>query len=71
MTKRLAHARWISDNTLHVETELGIVNIYVGLSDTGGHKVESVEIIPDKMDHVVKVEGSDYLRVRMIEENPT
>lgn len=33
---------------IHVETELGIVNIYVGLTDAGGRKVETVEMIPNQ-----------------------
>ena len=65
--KREAQATWIHANCLHIETSLGIVNIYTGLHDTEGRKVESVEIMPDKVDHTVKVEDSDYLRVRMIE----
>jgi hypothetical protein len=34
-------------NCLHIETELGIINIYVGLTDAKGRKVEAVEILPD------------------------
>lgn len=33
---------------LHVETPLGIVNIYVGLSDRLGRRVEYVETIPNR-----------------------
>ena len=36
-----------SGNLLHIETEGGIVNIQVGLTDTEGHPVTSVRIIPD------------------------
>lgn len=32
---------------VHVETSLGIVNIYVGLRDAAGRRVERVEIIPN------------------------
>lgn len=32
---------------LHIETNLGIINIQVGLSDAAGRRVESIEIIPD------------------------
>lgn len=32
---------------LHIETELGIVNIYCGLTDMKGRRVERVNIIPD------------------------
>ncbi len=31
---------------LHVETPLGIVNIYAGLSDADGRSVDTVELIP-------------------------
>lgn len=42
-----------SDNLLHIETNLGIVNIRVGLHDAQGRMVESVELIPDESDGVV------------------
>ncbi len=32
---------------VHVETELGIVNVYVGLTDNAGRRVERVEMIPN------------------------
>jgi hypothetical protein len=35
------------DNLLHVETDGCIVNIRVGLTDTQGRRVTSVEVIPD------------------------
>jgi hypothetical protein len=38
---------------VHVETELGIVNIYVGLTDRLGREVETVEMIPDQGVRVV------------------
>lgn len=31
---------------VHVETALGIVNVYLGLHDDKGRRVETVEIIP-------------------------
>lgn len=37
------------DNLLHIETEGGIVNIRVGLTDRQGRKVTSVEILPDRL----------------------
>ncbi len=52
---------------VHVETELGIVNVYVGLTDSEGHRVERVEMIPNQyagepvvhvMDHCRFVEES-------------
>jgi hypothetical protein len=36
-----------NNGTLHIETPLGIVNIRVGLSDLEGHKVDSIEVIPN------------------------
>lgn len=74
MRTRKAHANWVNDNCFHIETELGIVNIYVGLSDIEGHRVESVEILPDKKPMnprgVLVDDGkatSGYLRVRLVE----
>ena len=71
---RKAHSKWVDNNCFHIETELGIINIYVGLSDTEGHRVESVEILPDKKpmnpQGVLVDDGkatSDYLRVRLVE----
>lgn len=32
---------------LRVETDLGIINIYIGLRDTKGNSVESIEVLPD------------------------
>lgn len=34
---------------LHIETELGIVNVFVKLRDHDGRKVECVEIIPSEI----------------------
>jgi hypothetical protein len=33
---------------VHVETELGIVNVWVGLHDSNGRRVERVEVIPNR-----------------------
>jgi len=33
---------------VHIETELGIVNIHLKLTDLLGRKVEAVELIPDR-----------------------
>lgn len=35
------------DDVLHIETPLGIVNIYVGLTDIQGRRTERVEYIPN------------------------
>jgi len=52
-----------SDNLLHIETEGGIVNIRVGLSNAEGKKVTSVEILPDSE---YKLDG--YINNRIIEK---
>ena len=33
---------------LHVETDHGIVNVYVGIHDARGRSVTTIEIIPDR-----------------------
>ena len=52
---------------IHIETELGIVNIYVGLCDRFGRKVESVEVIPDNFAGEPKVRLIPHKRLRMIQ----
>lgn len=49
---------------IHIETDLGIVNIYLGLHNTFGQRVESVEVIPD--DGVECPDGA--IAVRMVEK---
>jgi len=65
-------------NTLHVETKQAIINIRLGLVDTEGRSIESVEIIPDRyagspqykvLTHEEGEEKEvDYLRVRVRRE---
>jgi hypothetical protein len=57
-----------SDNLLHVETDLGIVNIHVNLHrQEDGAAVESIEIRPDRGTKVLlDDEELDYLRVRIV-----
>jgi hypothetical protein len=56
---------------LHVETDLGIVNIYVGLRDVEGRRVERIELLPDDYAGQPKVETDNHIRgVRFIEELP-
>jgi hypothetical protein len=43
--RRKAQARWTSDDTFHVETELGIVNIHLGLHNLEGQRVENIEVL--------------------------
>lgn len=40
--------RWKRWGVEHIEVEGGIVNIREGLHDMSGHKVTSIEIIPDE-----------------------
>jgi hypothetical protein len=54
-----------SDDVLHIETEGCIVNIRIGLEDTEGREVTSVEILPDETtDEKWEVEG--YINNRVI-----
>lgn len=64
--KRISHTSRSRDNTLHIETDLGIVNIRVGLYDgLQDCPVESIEIIPDKYagETPVIVDGSTHVRL--------
>ncbi len=45
--KTVRHTAQARDNLLHIETDGCIVNIRVGLSDSEGRRVTSVEIIPE------------------------
>lgn len=45
--KSIRHSADARDKLLHIETEGCVVNIRVGLSDSDGRQVTSVEIIPD------------------------
>ena len=55
--KRIKHHRTARDKVLHIETEGAIVNIRVGLSDSEGREVTSIEIIPDGEDRGGDGEG--------------
>ena len=48
---------------IHVETPLGIVNIYVGLRDAEGRRVERVEMIPNRYagEPKVTVDGGRFV----------
>lgn len=60
-----------SGNLLHVETDLGIVNIRVGLHDANGRRVTSVEIIPDVEAGGSTVELDGYSNNRLTETEAT
>lgn len=48
---------------VHVETTLGIVNIYVGLRDAHGRRVERVEMLPNQYagEPRVTVDGARFI----------
>ena len=68
--KTLKPSTWFRDNCFHIETPLGIVNIYLGLHDTENNRVESVEIRPDEgvLIDTGLGEPTEYLRVRLIKK---
>jgi hypothetical protein len=43
-TVHIGHA-----GAIHIETELGIINIYLGLTDVHGRRVEAVQMIPNAL----------------------
>ena len=51
---------------VHVETELGIVNIWVGLNDRFGRRVNTIEIIGNRCrgDLIVKVLGNRLIELK-------
>lgn len=46
--QRMKHVSQGRADVIHVETDLGIVNIYVGLRDTEGRRVERIEYRPNE-----------------------
>ena len=46
--KRIVHSANARDKLLHVEAEGCVVNIRVGLTDSEGRPVTSIEILPDQ-----------------------
>jgi hypothetical protein len=53
------------DPLLHIETPLGIINIRVGLHDSQGRRVESIEVIPNDYcgDPAVRLRGRHNTRL--------
>lgn len=66
--KRISHYSKSKDKLLHIETDLGIINIRVGLIDNEGRRVESIEIIPNGYAGEPKVTRDGYANTRLIEE---
>lgn len=58
-------------DVVHIETDLGIVNIHLGLADDSGHAVESVSMIPDSYagERRVTVQGGRFVRETDDEKN--
>ena len=56
----------IKSGCLHVETPNGIVNIRVGLTDSQGRAVDSIECLPDRYAGERKVLLSGKSNTRMI-----
>ena len=48
---------------VHIETTLGIVNVYVGLRDAHGRRVERVEMLPNRYagEPLVVVDGLRFV----------
>lgn len=46
--KTVVHTKRSKDDLLHIETEGGIINVRVGLSDSKGRPITSIEILPDR-----------------------
>ena len=57
------------DRIIHIETALGIVNIWLGLTDSQGRRVERVEILTDAYAGEPKVILDGACATRMIETN--
>jgi hypothetical protein len=51
---------------LHVETPLGIVNIYVGLHDSNGRRVENVQFRPNDYagENKVVLRGTRFVELK-------
>ena len=64
--KTIIHTSKSKDKMLHIETELGIVNITVGLYDTKGRRVESIEVLPSSGEK--KIIRRSYANTRLIEK---
>jgi hypothetical protein len=58
----------LRNGMLHVETPLGIVNITVGLHDSNGKRVDSIEVIPSNYAGEPKRTRDGYANTRIIEE---
>jgi hypothetical protein len=71
MTKKEVRQTTIQkrDDYIHIETPLGIVNIYPGLHDQKGRRVDRIEMLPN--DHyagerIVKRIGDRFVETNLI-----
>ena len=65
--KSISHTSRARDKILHIETDLGIINIRVGLTNLEGYPVESIEIIPDETYNKAVVNPEDTVNnIRLI-----
>jgi len=55
------------DPLLHIETPLGIINIRVGLHDSQGRRVESIEVIPNNYCDEPAVRRRGFCNTRLVE----
>lgn len=62
--RRIVHKKGL----LHVETPNGIVNIRVGLTDSEGRSVDSIECLPDRYVGEPAVTLDGHANTRMIRE---
>ncbi len=51
------------ENPLHIETPLGIINIYAGLKDTKGREIDVISITPSGDYSKVKLAGKSINRL--------
>lgn len=64
------HASTARADILHIETDLCIVNVRVGLHDADGRAVTTVEIIPDQYAGEPRVRLDGSASTRVIQELP-
>lgn len=64
--KTIRHNKRSKDHLLHIETDLGIINIRVGLTDMDGREVESISFKPDNYAGEVPVVLDGYSNTRFI-----
>ena len=71
MTKKEVRETTIQkrDDYIHIETPLGIVNIYPGLHDQRGRRVDAIEMIPNDRyagERIVRRMGDKFVETKMV-----